>query len=84
MSVNQEKVEWFAELFHRYYRALAPDFGCRFDHQSEWRELTLNERRRLVAAARLALAEAESGSSCHERRFHSLPAEGTEGRECGC
>ena len=82
MSVNLEQIEGFAELFHHYYSALAPDFGCPVEEKPEWRELTLNERRRIVAATRLALIEAESSTSSDET---IAPVhQGTEGRECGC
>lgn len=83
MSVNLERVEGFAELFHHYYQALAPDFGTSPSMTPEWHDLAINERRRFVAATRLALIEAGSRSdkgsgSEEDRRF------GTEGRECGC
>ncbi len=82
MSENLERVEGFAELFHHYYSALAPDFGCPIEEKPDWQELTLNERRRFVAATRLALIEAASRTSHHE--YAPLRHEGTEGRECGC
>jgi len=83
MSVDLERVEGFAELFHHYYQALAPDFDASPDTSPEWHDLATNERRRFVAATRLALMEAGSHSdntyrSEDKRRF------GTEGRECGC
>jgi hypothetical protein len=83
MSVNLERVEGFAELFHHYYLALAPDFECSTGDKPEWQDLAMNERRRFVAATRLALMEAGSQSNDNhhlkeDRRF------GTEGRECGC
>jgi hypothetical protein len=83
MSVNLERVEGFAELFHHYYQALAPDFECSSGDKPEWPDLAANERRRFVAATRLALMEAGAHSndnhhSEEDRRF------GTEGRECGC
>ena len=82
MSANLERVEGFAELFHRYYSALAADFGCPVDERSDWRELPLNERRRIVAATRLALIDAGSPGSGDGNML--LRHEGTEGRECGC
>ena len=82
MSVNLERVEGLAELFHHYYSALAPDFGCPVEDKPEWRELTPNERRRIVAATRLALIEAGTPASSDQ---HMAPIhQGTEGRECGC
>ena len=82
MSVNLERVEGFAELFHHYYSALAPDFGCAGDEKPDWRDLTLNERRRFVAATRLALIEA--GTQTDGEHKVTGAREGTEGRECGC
>jgi len=82
MSVNLERVEGFAELFHHHYSALAPDFGCPVEEKPEWRKLTLNERRRIVAATRLALIEAGTPTTSDERM--TLGHQGTEGRECGC
>jgi len=85
MSVNPGRVEDFAELFHHYYSALAPDFGCSAEDQPEWRELRPDERRHFVAATRLALMEAESlPSHAGAQRCDSSRAEGSEGRECGC
>lgn len=60
ISVNSHGVENFAELLHHYYQALAPDFGCSNAEKDEWQALPANERRRLVAATRLALMETES------------------------
>jgi len=82
MAMNLEKVEGFAELFHHYYSALAPDFGCSEDEATDWDRLPANERRRFVAATRLALQESES---CESQARRSSPGQfGTEGRECGC
>jgi len=83
MSGNRESVEGFAELFHHYYSALAPDFGCPPEEKAEWDELMPNERRRLVAATRLALIEVDARESCQPPPTVA-GREGTEGRECGC
>lgn len=82
MSIDLDRVEGFAELFHHYYSALAPDFGGLPEEKPEWESLTFNERRRLVAATRLALMEVSARSD----EDHSRPVsrQGTEGRECGC
>ena len=85
MAMNWEQVEGFAELFHHYYSALAPDFGCA-EAEAEtlaWDSLPANERRRFVAATRLALQESESCFDGQTRRS-SPGRSGTEGRECGC
>jgi hypothetical protein len=83
MTVNLEQVEGFAGLFHHYYSALAPDFGCAEVQALDWARLSTNERRRFVAATRLALQESESYRDWQARRSSSVQS-GTEGRECGC
>lgn len=84
MSINLERVEGFAELFHHYYTALAPDFEGDEQREAEWRDLTVNERRRFIAATRLALMEA--GSAPHNGTTSAAESHyrGSEGRECGC
>jgi|NGEPerStandDraft_6_1074524.scaffolds.fasta_scaffold26904_4 hypothetical protein len=85
MTIHDKAVETFAESFYRFHGALAPDFGCGSADDSEWSELTSNERRRLVAAARLAFLELQSepvGSGGGEL-FRDWSSGGTEGRECG-
>jgi len=84
MSIHLERVEGFAELFHHYYTALAPDFAGDEQREAEWRDLTVNERRRFIAATRLALIEADSGPSNGKLSAAEPPYRGTEGRECGC
>jgi hypothetical protein len=83
MSVDLERVEGFAELFHHYYQALGPDFDASPNASPDWHELGLNERRRFVAATRLALMEARSHSD-NSYRSEEERSYGTEGRECGC
>jgi hypothetical protein len=82
MAMNLEQVEGFAELFHHYYSALAPDFGAEVE-ALDWEKLPANERHRFVAATRLALQETESCFEWQTRRS-SPERSGTEGRECGC
>ena len=85
MSIDEKTIEGFAERFHHYHNALAPDFGLGTAQESEWDELTTNERKRLVAAARLAVLEMQSGSTGDSMNiFTSWPSGGTEGRDCGC
>lgn len=83
MAVNWEHAKGFAELFHHYYSALAPDFGCAEVRIPDWERLPANERQLFVAASRLALEESESCVDSQLRQ--SSPGQsGTEGRECGC
>ncbi len=85
MSTDERTIEAFAESFHHYHSALAPDFGCGIGNDSEWRELPSNERKRFVAAVRLALLEVRSPSSSNQSNILSRwPLDGTEGRDCGC
>ncbi len=83
MTVNSEQAKGFAELFHHYYSALAPDFGCAGVQTPEWETLPANERQLFVAASRLALEEAQSCVQSQVQQS-SAPRSGTEGRECGC
>lgn len=85
MSVDEKMIERLAKLFHYYHGALAPDFGCGAARDLEWNELASNERKRSVAAVRLALLEVDSiddDESAHA--VGSWQNYGTEGREWGC
>lgn len=85
MSVDEKTIEGFAELLHHYHNALAPDFGCGNAQQAEWNDLASNERKRLVAAARLAMLEMASSPDGNQPNiFTTWPSGGTEGRDCGC
>ncbi len=85
MAASIDKVEGFAELFHHYYTALASDFECEARESPEWRELLPKERRRFVAATRLALLEAGSAGLHNDGQAPSASHNaGSEGRECGC
>lgn len=83
MNMVARKIEGFAELFHHYYSALATDFGCPAVEATDWERLPANERKRLVAATRLALMDSESGFEPEARPISSV-ASASEGRECGC
>jgi hypothetical protein len=85
MSTDEKTIEGFAELFHHYHSVLAPDFGCGITEDVEWNELSNNERRRFVAAVRLALLEVRPRSEGNQPNiFTAWPNGGTEGRDCGC
>ncbi len=59
MSIQDVSAEQFAELFHHYHEALAPDFNCSGESRDEsWEELPVDERRRLIVAVRDAAATA--------------------------
>jgi hypothetical protein len=58
MSIEEVRAERFAELFHHYHQVLGADRNGSSEPQSEsWDEVPLQEKRRLVSAARLALLE---------------------------
>ncbi|HEY5175533.1 MAG TPA: hypothetical protein VII95_08220 [Terriglobales bacterium] len=79
MSTQEVFVQQFARLFHHYREALSPE--------AEQESATLNsvptdERRRLVAAARLAILELETNARMEDdsRRYFAKPGEA----EWGC
>jgi hypothetical protein len=85
MAAHVDRVEGFAELFHHYYTALASDFDCHAQQTPEWEELMPNERKRFLAATRLALMEAGPPTVPDEQQSDSARYNaGSEGRECGC
>jgi hypothetical protein len=87
MSVEMVMPEKLAMLVHHYREALAPDFGCRASLSPEWEELSQDERRRMVAATRLALldlqVEVSRGISSEHPPIPGFLG-GSEGKECGC
>lgn len=61
MSIQDASAEQLAELFHHYHQALGPDFGCTGKPiASSWTEVSNQEKKRMVAAARLTLLELDS------------------------
>jgi hypothetical protein len=58
-SIRDVSAEEFAKLFYHYRGALAHDFDCGDSEASTaaWERTPEDERRRMVAAARLALLE---------------------------
>ncbi|HEY7099192.1 MAG TPA: hypothetical protein VH437_20870 [Terriglobales bacterium] len=83
MSIQEVSAEQLAELFHHYHHALAPDFGCTSDPNSEkWEQMPKQEQNRLVAAARLALLELATSNREQQdsRRHFAKPGEA----EWGC
>jgi hypothetical protein len=87
MLADEKSVEDFAKLLHYYQVALAPDFGCGAAQDLKWHDLSTNERKRLVAATRLALLELQSADPSSNGNeiniFSSYGVNGTEGRDCG-
>jgi hypothetical protein len=85
MSTDERTIEGFAKLFHHYHNALAPDFGCGIAEDIDWNELSIKERKRFVAAVRLALIEVQAPHDGNQPNiFTTWPNGGTEGHDCGC
>ena len=95
MTVLPElSAEELARLFFHYREALAPDFECTPEEVSQarsWEIAPANERRLLVAAARLVLLDLTNiikHSRDSLRQGDVISARswrgGTEGKECGC
>jgi len=80
MSIEAVAPEQLAELLHQYHRALAPDFHSTDEGDAEtWEQLPLQEKSRLIAAARLALLELATEQK-DKRRYFAKPGEA----EWGC
>ena len=56
MSITEISAEQLAELFHLYHEALAEGVAGRNGTHPAWSEISQHERKRMVAAVRLALA----------------------------
>ena len=83
MWVNEVAPERLAELFHHYHQALMPETsGKSIEGRVSWNEVPPQEKRRLVAAARLALLELDSMTNdrAESRQYFAPPGEA----EWGC
>jgi hypothetical protein len=83
MWIHEVAPEGLAELFHHYHQALTPEpSGARSEGRDSWKEVSPQEKSRLVAAARLALLELESmkNESAKSRQYFAQPGEA----EWGC
>ena len=73
MWIHEVAPERLAELFHHYHQALTPEIsGKGSEGQGSWKEVSPQEKKRLIAAARLALLELESmtsGRVCGDRVY---------------
>lgn len=82
-SIEDVSAEELARLFHHYRGALAHDFDCSSSAAEDvWERTPQQERKLMIAAARLALLElATTPSTDHGRRnYFSAPGEA----EWGC
>jgi hypothetical protein len=78
-SIQDVSAEQLAKLFHHYREALAQDFDCKDNQEdtSGWDRTPNNERKLMVAAARLALLElaATSTQDNPNRKYFAKPGE---------
>lgn len=79
-SIEDVSAEELAKLFHHYRGALAHDFDCAGsgeDSASSWDRTPQQERKLMVAAARLALLELATASSraSESRPYFAKPGE---------
>jgi hypothetical protein len=77
MSTLQDvSAEHLAKLFHHYHEALTHD-GCREEESSAWDRTPQQERKLMIAAARLALLELSNPSkpAMSDRRYFAKPGE---------
>jgi hypothetical protein len=83
MWIHEVAPERLAELFHHYDRALSPEMSDKGSAgQGSWKEVPPQDKKRLIAAARLALLELESITSerTKARQYFAQPGEA----EWGC
>jgi hypothetical protein len=82
-SIQDVSAEQFAKLFHDYREALSHDgvdHGIK-DESSSWERTPQNERKLMVAAARLALLELATAPAPRPgRKYYAKPGEA----EWGC
>ena len=83
MWINEVAPERLAELFHHYQQALMPEIsGKGSEGPGAWKEVSQQEKSRLVAAVRLALLELDSVANerATSRQYFAQPGEA----EWGC
>jgi len=78
-SIQEVSAEELAKLFHHYQEALAQDFNCEPSPEAaaSWDETPQNQRKRMIAAARLALLELASTAQERkaDRNYFAKPGE---------
>jgi hypothetical protein len=82
MSIQEVSAEQLAELLHHYHQALGADFSRESKPDADaWEQVPQPEKKRLVAAARLALLELRSLEKEEDsRRYFAKPGQA----EWGC
>jgi len=83
-SLQNVSAEDLAKLFHHYHEALAHDFHGHMSREASfsWEQAPQNERKLMIAAARLTLLElrTESEKEQAHRQYFAKPGEA----EWGC
>jgi hypothetical protein len=78
-SIHNVSAENLAKVFHHYHEALAHDFHGHASREAEvsWEEAPQDERKLMVAAARLTLLELASTSEGEhvDRKYFAKPGE---------
>lgn len=84
MSTQEVFVQQFARLFHHYQEALSPETesATAAAQPEAWNSVPSDERKRMVAAARLAILELETNARMEDdsRKYFAKPGEA----EWGC
>lgn len=76
MSIEDVSAEQLAKLFHHYRTALAHDFAPGSEENaSSWDRAPQQERKLMVAAARLALLELATAQPSPSRKYFATPGE---------
>ena len=78
-SIHNVCAEDLAKLFHHYHEALAHDFHGHSSRQADvsWDQAPQNERKLMIAAARLTLLELAATSEMEkaDRQYFAKPGE---------
>ena len=78
-AIHNVSAENLAKLFHHYHEALAHDFHGHATREAEasWEQAPQNERKLMIAAARLTLLEltATSEPERPDRKYFAKPGE---------
>jgi hypothetical protein len=81
MSIQEVSAEQLAKLFHHYHEALAHgcdshgEDSCDAAEASAWDRASQQERKLMVAAARLALLELSTTPAVPRRKYYARPGE---------
>ena len=78
-SIQNVSAEELAKVFHHYHEALAHDFHGQASRQADvsWEQAPQNERKLMIAAARLTLLELAAMSEAEpaSRQYFAKPGE---------